>query len=149
MKFGVRKLILPAAMVAAFSMPALAQIPVPHLEIHIAHTAPPRIRFERRPPRPAYGYVWINGAWDWQGDQWIWVPGRWDRPEGRARWIRPRYRHEYGAYRYEPGHWSTQRVIEGDDYHRWREERRHGRRYDHRDHRDRDHDGDHDHDHQR
>jgi len=139
---------------AAFSLPAAAQVPVPpmpHLEIHVGHTRPPRIRYERRMPRPDRDSIWIAGFWDWQGDQWTWVPGRWDHPRDRhARWIRPRYRSEYGAYRYEPGHWSTERIVEGDDYRRWRDEHRHGRRHRDRDHGDRDHDrdGDHDHDHQ-
>jgi hypothetical protein len=28
------------------------------------------------------------------------------------------------AYRYEPGHWSNQRLIEGDDYRNFRDENR-------------------------
>ena len=75
--------------------------------------------------RPSRDAVWIRGFWDWQGDNWVWIPGRWTVPEERhARWIGPRYRREYGGYRYEPGHWSNQRVIEGEDYRRWREEHR-------------------------
>ncbi|HET9794970.1 MAG TPA: YXWGXW repeat-containing protein [Thermoanaerobaculia bacterium] len=136
--------ILPLAVVAATALPARAQVPVPplpHLEIHIAHSHPPRFRHEVRPERPGRDYVWIGGFWDWEGDQWIWVPGRWDRPAGHhVRWIRPRYVHEYGAYRYEPGHWSNQRIEEGDEYRRWRDE--HHGHHRHGDDRDRDHDHD-------
>jgi hypothetical protein len=110
-----------------------------NLEVHVATTAPPRARHERRPPRPDADSVWVNGYWDWQGARWEWVSGRWERPEERsARWIAPKYRREGNAYRYEPGHWSNQQVVEGDEYHRWKEE--HGND---RDHRDRDHDRDH------
>lgn len=116
---------------AALSLPAAAQIPVPphpRLEIHIGHTRPPRLRFERRGPRPDRFSIWIRGFWDWQGDQWIWVPGHWDRPRDRhVRWIVPRYHREYGGWRYEPGHWSDERVVEGEDYRRWRDEHRHRR----------------------
>ena len=65
--------------------------------------------------------VWIAGYWDRDGNNWAWREGRWDRPEHRgARWIAPVYRREHGGTRYEGGHWSNQRVHEGDEYHRWR-----------------------------
>ena len=135
--------LLALAAVAAMASPIGAQVPVPplpHLEIRIAHSHPPRPHHEVRTARPGSDYVWIGGSWDWQGSEWTWIPGRWERPEhGDARWVHPRYVHEYGAYRYEPGHWSYQRVEEGDEYHRWREEHRH--------HHAGDHDHDHDHDH--
>lgn len=131
---------------AALSLPAAAQVPLPphpSLEIHIGHTRPPRLRFERRGPRPDRYSIWIRGFWDWQGDQWIWIPGHWDRPRERhVRWIAPRYHREYGAWRYEPGHWSNERIVEGEDYRRWRDEHRHGRRDRDRDHDDRHHDHD-------
>ena len=110
------------------AMPASAQIPVPagDLEIHIAHSHPPRARHEAIPPRPGEGYVWVAGYWGWQGDDWAWVPGRWEVPaQAGVTWVHPRYVHEYDSYRYEPGHWSHQRVVEGNDYREWREHHRH------------------------
>jgi len=116
-----------AALATVATAPLFAQLPppLPGLEIRIGRQAPPRVRYERRMARPSRDAVWIRGFWDWQGDNWVWIPGRWTVPEERhARWIGPRYRREYGGYRYEPGHWSNQRVIEGEDYRRWREEHR-------------------------
>ncbi len=118
-----------AALAMVATAPLFAQLPppppLPGLEIRIGRQAPPRVRYERRMARPSRDAVWIRGFWDWQGDNWVWIPGRWTVPEERhARWIGPRYRREYGGYRYEPGHWSNQRVIEGEDYRRWREEHR-------------------------
>ena len=108
--------------------PAIAQdirADVGPLRIRIAREAPPRARYERRPPRPGRDYVWINGYWDHQDDRWVWLSGRWDRPgDRRHRWRGPRYRREYGAWRYEPGHWSNQEVVEDEDYRRWRDEHR-------------------------
>lgn len=129
--------------------PATAQLhipvpPLPGLEIRISNEAPPRIRRERTPVRPDREHVYIKGHWDWQGDQWVWVSGRWERPSSRSnRWIAARYVRDGRAWRYEPGHWSDQRVIEGDDYRRWKEENHRGRgRGRDRDHdRDRDRDG--------
>lgn len=111
--------------VAGVPAPAQVHVDLPGVEIRVGHTAPPRVRRERRPRRPGAGYVWLAGAWDWQGSDWVWVPGRWERPAyRRARWISPRYRREGRAWRYEPGHWSGQKVIEGEDYRRWRSENR-------------------------
>ncbi len=120
-----------AALAAVVSAPLLAQLPpppppppLPGLEIRIGRVAPPHFRRERRTVRPGRGYVWIQGSWDWQGDNWVWIPGRWVLPEGRAHWVRARYVRQYGGWRYVPGHWSNQRVIEGEDYRHWREEHR-------------------------
>ena len=126
-----------AGLAAVVSAPLFAQLPPPppipplpgSLEIRIGRQAPPRVRYERRYARPSRDAVWVRGFWDWQGDNWVWIPGRWTVPEGRqARWIGPRYVREYGGYRYVPGHWSTQRVVEGEDYRRWRDEHRRDRR---------------------
>lgn len=130
MKF-IGKSIAAMSFAVLASLPATAQvrvdIPLPGLEIHVGHTAPPRLRSERRPERPGRDYAWAQGFWHWQGNEWTWVPGRWDRPEQRGvRWVRARYVREGRSWRYEPGHWSNQRVVEGDDYRRFREERRRG-----------------------
>ncbi|HWC65065.1 MAG TPA: YXWGXW repeat-containing protein [Thermoanaerobaculia bacterium] len=147
MTHRILKSVLPAAVAAALALPAAAQIPIPplpHVEIHIAHSRPPRERVEYRTESPGRGYVWVRGFWDWEGGDWVWIPGRWERPaEPDAVWVQPHYYREGRDYRYEPGHWSTDRLRDGDDYREWREH--HHRRHD-RDHdRDRDHDHDHDH----
>jgi hypothetical protein len=106
-----------------------------NLEVHIAQTAPPAPRHERKTKRPDADSVWVAGAWDWQGSQWAWTNGRWDRPEDRsARWVAPRYSRESNAYRYEPGHWSNQKVVEGTEYQQWKQQ--HGHRSDSKDDRD-------------
>jgi hypothetical protein len=114
--------------------------PLPGLEIRIGHTSPPRMRRESRPPRPGAGFTWVRGSWDWQSSQWVWIDGRWDRPERPGiRWIAARYAREGDGWRYEPGHWSHQKVVEGDDYRSWRDG--------HRERRGRDRDRNHDHGH--
>ncbi len=110
---------------AVTGVPAAAEthVELPGVEIHVGHHAPPAIRHEHRPPRPASDYVWIPGAWDWQGSDWVWLDGRWERPGyAHARWVAPRYRREGDIWRYEPGHWNHQKLVEGDDYRRWHEE---------------------------
>jgi hypothetical protein len=119
----ILKSLAPVALLALVASPATAQPAVPNLEIRIAHSAPPRVRVERIPPRPDRESVWARGYWHWEGSRWDWVSGRWNRAENRHyRWVSPRYRREGNIWRYEPPHWSHERVIEGDEYHRWRED---------------------------
>jgi len=121
----ILKSLAPIALLALVSMPAAAQPAPPNLEIRIARSAPPRIRRERIPPRPDRQAVLARGYWHWEGDRWDWVSSRWERPsEPTHRWISPRYRREGRVWRYEPPHWSHDRVVEGDEYRRWREEHR-------------------------
>ena len=126
-------------LVALTSMPAAAQVhaDLGPFHIRIATDAPPPIRYERQPQRSSRDDVWIRGYWDIQGDQWAWTGGRWDRPTGpRITWISPRYvregcpwyRRRDCAWRYEPGHWSNQQIIEGDDYQEWKRGRNNRRR---------------------
>lgn len=140
----IARILAAGAFTTILAGPALAQIPVPNLEVHITSGPPPRIRHERRVARPGPDYVWVAGAYDWNGGQWAWVPGRWERPESRSvRWQAPRYIRDGGSYRYEPGHWSNQRLAEGNDYREWHEKHHNDRGHDRR--WDRDHDRDRDH----
>jgi len=123
-----------ASLGTLLAIPALAQVraDLGPVHIRIANDAPPRARYERRTVRPNRDSVWINGSWDRQGDRWAWASGRWDQPNQGARWVDARYarqgcpwyRQRNCAWRYEPAHWSTQQLIEGDDYQRWQSERR-------------------------
>jgi len=112
------------------SLPAAAQVsvqfnvPLPGLEIHVANNAPPAMRHEHKPSRPGSDYLWVQGFWHWHGSGWDWVPGRWDRPDVHGvRWVKTRYVREGGSYVYQPGHWSNQRLVEGDDYQSWKAEK--------------------------
>ena len=115
-----------AGLMAMAPTPASAQ---PHasfgLEIHIGHSAPPRAQRQVRPHRPAYGFVWVAGAWAWDGGDWVWIDGSWQRPERRGSYWIPARHARYGQdWRYTPGHWSHQRVVEGADYRQWRDDRK-------------------------
>jgi hypothetical protein len=130
MQKSLARLVIPAVLAAFSCLPAFSQVrmgvDVGPLRIRIAPEGPPPLRMERRSPRPSRNHVWIGGYWDRQGDRWDWAPGRWEEPAQRgSRWIKPQYRKEKGAYRYDPGHWSHQRLEEGEDYSRWHKE--HGR----------------------
>ncbi len=147
---NICKTIAVVTFAAAVSLPAAGQIslrfgiPLPpsELEIRVGHRAPPRALSEHRSQRPGRDYLWIRGSWDYQRNDWRWVPGRWARPDQHgSRWVKARYTREGPGWRYEPAHWSHERLVEGDEYRRWRSEngRMHGHdgNRDHDDNRDR------------
>lgn len=107
----------------AMAQPVGVSVHVPGLEIRLGHAAPPALRHERIPRRPSRDAVWLAGSWDWQGNGWVWIPGRWERTEHRGTWVKARYVREGDSWRYEPAHWSSQRLVESDEYHRWHNDR--------------------------
>ena len=72
-----------ALLTAALAAPAAAQLPPPppplpdEIRPRVVVVAPPALRVETVVARPAPGYVWARGYWDWDGDSWTWVEGRW------------------------------------------------------------------------
>jgi hypothetical protein len=142
MKFKtLQRTFLAATVLGGLAAPALPQpqISLPGLDVRITTGRPPALRHERRGPRPGGGYVWVSGFWNWDGGRWGWVPGRWDRPAAPdAYWITPRYIRTDRGYIYEPGHWSSQTIVVGDDIRARREWRRHERTHERELERDRD-----------
>jgi hypothetical protein len=142
---SLQRTILAAAVLGGVAAAALPQIPVPPplpgLSVQITTGRPPALRHERRGHRPGRDYVWVSGFWHWGGGRWDWVPGRWDRPpDTQAYWITPRYVRSERGYIYEPGHWSTQTIVVGDDIRARREWRRHERDHERELERERDRD---------
>lgn len=73
----------------------------------IVTVAPPPPRFERRPPRPGFEFIWIDGYWGWQGGRHVWIGGRWDRPpHGHRHWRQPRWEHRGHGYIFVDGRWD-------------------------------------------
>lgn len=68
-------------------------------------SAPPAVRVERWSPRS--GYVWVNGYWDWQGDQWAWVPGHYERERRGQIYRSPRWEQRNGAWVTVQGGWGV------------------------------------------
>lgn len=71
----------------------------------IVTQAPPPPRNEVVVVSPGPAYVWIPGAWVWQG-RWVWEGGRWSvppRPGGV--WVSHRYVYRGGTHVYVHGGW--------------------------------------------
>jgi hypothetical protein len=62
---------------------------------------------EYRPPAPGWGYVWVNGYWDWTGYDWVWNNGYWAPPRPGFSYVGPRFIWENGQPIYYRGYWQS------------------------------------------
>jgi hypothetical protein len=77
----------------------------PTSDVLYVNTAPPAPIVEVATVAPGPGFVWVGGAWNWQG-RWVWQAGRWGRPPRfGAVWVGPRHRYYGGRYMWYRGHW--------------------------------------------
>lgn len=67
---------------------------------------PPAPIYEYRPPPPGWGYVWIDGYWDWTGYDWTWVPGFWEAERPGYIYVRPTYVFDGGHWIYRRSYWD-------------------------------------------
>jgi hypothetical protein len=55
---------------------------------------------------PGPDFLWIPGAWMWDG-HWVWEKGRWDRrPHPGAVWVPHSYAYRNGRHVFVRGHWK-------------------------------------------
>jgi WXXGXW repeat (2 copies) len=67
--------------------------------------APPAAVVEQVTVSPGVGFIWIPGAWVWEG-RWVWARGHWDRPpRPGARWVPPHYVYRGGVHIFVRGGW--------------------------------------------
>ena len=72
----------------------------------IVSGAPPPLRVEVQSRSPGPYYVWVPGAWTWNG-RWVWTAGYWDRPPRQgAVWVPHRYQHRNGVHVWVRGGWQ-------------------------------------------
>ncbi len=67
---------------------------------------PPEPLYEEVTVSPGYGYVWIDGYWNWNGNDWGWMGGRWVRERTGYIYVAPYYDYYSGRYVYRSGYWS-------------------------------------------
>ncbi len=73
----------------------------------VVTAAPPPLRMEKAPARPAAGYLWVAGYWTWAERAYVWVPGVWmPPPEPTAVWVAPRFEARSGLGVYISGYWK-------------------------------------------
>jgi len=97
----MKKILLAGALALAglaTALPASAQVGL------YVRVGPPAPRYERIPPAPGPGFVWVGGYYDWAGGRYVWRPGRYlRRPYPGAVWVHPRW--DGYHHRYIRGYW--------------------------------------------
>ena len=79
--------------------------------------APPPVLVHLPPPLPQHAFrrpmaprwrqaVWMEGYWQWNGDQYVWIDGRWVRPRRGYAWVQPRWEERDQGWILIPGRWS-------------------------------------------
>jgi hypothetical protein len=72
---------------------------------------PPEPIYETVPAAPAYGYVWIDGYWNWSGARWVWWRGHWEEPRAGYVYVQPYYSYQSGRRVYVPAHWNQPTAL--------------------------------------
>lgn len=73
------------------------QLVVPH--------QPPAAHEQIRPPQPEDGYVWIEGYWHWDGNEYHWVDGEWSPPRDGYSYYASNYYFINNMWMYQAGYW--------------------------------------------
>ncbi len=75
---------------------------------------------EFRPAAPGYGYVWVDGYWDWSGYDWTWTSGYWAPQRTGFVYIAPQYVFMGGRPVYYRGYWQGSNGYREYGYGGWR-----------------------------
>jgi len=71
----------------------------------VVQEAPPAPIVETISVCPGPAFLWVPGAWVWEG-RWVWARGHWARhPRAHAVWVPHRYEYRNGAHVFIRGGW--------------------------------------------
>ncbi len=75
----------------------------------VVYQAPPpaqaTIAVNARPPAPYPNSVWVDGHWEWNGNQYVWMNGYWVQGRVNHVYIQPRWERRGNGYVYVTGSW--------------------------------------------
>lgn len=101
-----RILLLAAAALTAFSVPATARA-----QVYISLMAPPLLPDYTQPALTVPNSIWQPGYWAWGQDGYYWVPGTWVQPPETGLLWTPGYwgvNTNGAGYMWNPGYWGQQ-----------------------------------------
>jgi hypothetical protein len=80
---------------------------------YYVNSMPPEPLYETMTTSPGYGYVWIDGYWNWNGYEWVWANGHWVTEQQGYVYVQPYYDWDSGGRNvYYPGHWSRPEHVD-------------------------------------
>jgi hypothetical protein len=95
-KFSNRVVMLFALMMA-FSLAASSQI-----EVRIRPNSPV---MRARPIAPSPRHVWVEGGWEYRGNNYAWNDGYWVVPRPGMIWVGGSWRRSHRGWVWVPGRW--------------------------------------------
>ncbi|MCK4596573.1 YXWGXW repeat-containing protein [bacterium] len=79
--------------------------PADVVKVVYVQKAPPALKAEVRPARPASGAVWVGGHWKWTGHKYTWVSGHWEKKPRGATWVSGHWEKKPRGWVWVQGHW--------------------------------------------
>lgn len=105
-----------AAAISAIALMPINGVAQVSVNINIGNPPPPP-RYEVI-PAPRYGYIWIPGYWDWDGQYHVWAKGHWERERPGQQFQHPEWWHGNNGWELHRGGWHQD--IE-HKHHGWHE----------------------------
>jgi hypothetical protein len=87
---------------------------------------PPAPRYTTVTPRA--GYIWVEGHYNWQYNQWVWMPGHYERARVGYRWVNGNWDQRDGRWAWREGRWDRDHSYRDNNRGRDRDHRDNGRR---------------------
>lgn len=73
----------------------------------VVYQAPPQQQVVvQRPVQPYANAVWVDGHYEWNGQQYVWVPGYWVQQRAGYQFVQPRWVRRGNGYVYVRGGWG-------------------------------------------
>lgn len=83
--------------------PAVVVVDPAPVGVVVVQSEPPPPRYVQVEQRP--GFIWIQGRWDWRGNQWYWLDGHWERQRSRHVYHPGQWQRRNNGYVWVEGRW--------------------------------------------
>jgi hypothetical protein len=106
--YSIRIIFLSVAAMALLSSCVIRARPgvAVYADVPVVTVAPPAPEYEVVPEAPYPGYVWIDGAWLWEGGEYRWHRGHWEAPREGFHWVPHTWVREGNGWRMQGGRWE-------------------------------------------
>ena len=75
----------------------------------VVETAPPAPYAEVIGVAPSPDYIWIGGAWFWEGGRHVWHRGYWSAPRSGHYWVGHHWEQVGHSWHFREGYWAPHR----------------------------------------